>query len=75
MEDLGLELLGIFHSHPTDEPGAPAALKGPSETDVHEAAYAVVQVIWTRRAEQWEARGFWIEQGGVREVPLVIDAA
>jgi proteasome lid subunit RPN8/RPN11 len=75
MEDLGLELLGIFHSHPAGKPVGTSALAGPSETDIREAAYPAVQVIWTRSSGQWEARGFWIEQGSVREVPLVIDAA
>jgi proteasome lid subunit RPN8/RPN11 len=59
----GLELLGIFHSHP----------RGPesvSPTDVAEAAYAVVYVILARREHAWKARGFWIENGSFREVTL-----
>jgi proteasome lid subunit RPN8/RPN11 len=72
LEELGLELLGIFHSHPRDNPDDGAVLAGPSETDVQEAAYPVVHVIWSRREGQWQANGFWIEQGTILEVPLVI---
>jgi [CysO sulfur-carrier protein]-S-L-cysteine hydrolase len=63
MEDNGMDLLGIFHSHPT----------GPeivSPTDIAEAAYEVVYVILARTDGEWRARGFWIENGGFREVRL-----
>ena len=43
MEERSMELLGIFHSHPADERAGPV---GPSPTDVEEAAYPVVHVIW-----------------------------
>jgi proteasome lid subunit RPN8/RPN11 len=58
-----LDLLGIFHSHPA----------GPdtvSITDINEAAYEVVHVIWFRNHGRWQARGFWIENGSATEVPL-----
>ena len=61
----GMELLGIFHSHPT----------GPeivSPTDVAESAYAVVYVILARMEDAWRARGFWIEDGTYSEVTLQI---
>ncbi|MBK8781095.1 MAG: M67 family metallopeptidase [Anaerolineales bacterium] len=60
-----MELLGIFHSHPT----------GPeivSPTDIAEAAYAVTYIILSRADDKWRARGFWIEDGGFREVTLQI---
>jgi len=63
IEAYGLELLGIFHSHPAGPPTA-------SPTDIAEAAYEVVHVILARRAGQWQARGFWIEAGVAREVTL-----
>jgi proteasome lid subunit RPN8/RPN11 len=56
IEGLGLELLGIYHSHP----------KGPdhpSPTDIQEAMYPVVQVIWSAVDGKWQAAGFWIEAG------------
>lgn len=60
-----LELLGIFHSHPT----GPETV---SLTDIAEAAYEVVHLIWSRTHGQWQARGFWIEADNVTEVPLQI---
>ena len=59
----GLELLGIFHSHPEGP-------ESPSATDIAEAAYPVVHLIWFRRGGAWEARAFWIEENRVSEVKL-----
>jgi proteasome lid subunit RPN8/RPN11 len=61
----GLELVGIFHSHPA---GPEAA----SVTDIEEAAYEVVHLIWSGNQSHWIARGFWIEKGSAMEVPLQI---
>jgi [CysO sulfur-carrier protein]-S-L-cysteine hydrolase len=61
----GLGLLGIFHSHPS----GPETV---SLTDIAEAAYEVVHVIWTPRKRTWSARGFWIENGQVTEVALQV---
>lgn len=60
-----LDLIGIFHSHPA---GPPAA----SPTDVEEAAYPVVHVIWSPAGSRWQMRGFWIENGQVQEVVLTV---
>lgn len=65
MDDQGLALLGIFHSHPA----GPATV---SVTDIAEAAYEVVHIIWSRKQDQWQARGFWIEHGIVNEVSLQV---
>jgi proteasome lid subunit RPN8/RPN11 len=76
IEAAGLDLLGIFHSHPS----------GPeyiSTTDMAEAAYQVVQIIWSpsgkkstgsaRQPQQgWQALGFWVENGKYVEVTLQI---
>lgn len=59
----GLDLLGIFHSHPAGPETA-------SPTDIAEAAYAVVHVVCSRRDGKWSLRGFWIEDGASTEVPL-----
>jgi proteasome lid subunit RPN8/RPN11 len=64
----GLDLVGIFHSHPS----GPETV---SATDIAEAAYAAVHVIWSRSLGEWQARGFWIEAGQVREVTLQISPA
>lgn len=63
IETSGQEILAIFHSHPN---GSPV----PSETDINEAAYQVVHIIWSPLGRKWHARGFWIEAGYATEVPL-----
>jgi proteasome lid subunit RPN8/RPN11 len=65
IEASGLDLLGIFHSHPAGPETA-------SATDIAEAAYDVVHIIWSRMEDRWQARGFWIEDGDVSEVILRI---
>ena len=59
----GLDLLGIFHSHPA----GPASV---SATDIAEAAYEVVYIVWSFGQDGWQARGFWIEHGSPTEVAL-----
>ena len=61
----GLDLLAIFHSHPA----GPEAL---SETDIAEAAYAVVHIVCSPQKGKWQARGFWIKDGQALEVTLEI---
>lgn len=65
IDSRGLDLLGIFHSHP-------AGPETVSPTDIAEAAYAVVHVICSRTLDRWKLRGFWIEDGRATEVPLQI---
>ncbi len=65
IESHALELVGIFHSHP-------AGPETVSATDIAEAAYEVVHIIWSRPSGQWEARGFWLENGGATEITLLI---
>ena len=65
IESRGLELLGIFHSHP-------AGPETVSQTDLAEAAYDVVYLVWSRAGGRWQARGFWIEDGAATEVSLQI---
>ncbi len=59
----GLDLLGIFHSHPAGPETA-------SVTDIAEAAYEVVHVILSPAGTGWKARGFWIQAGTAREIVL-----
>ena len=61
----GLDLLGIFHSHPSGP-------HVPSQTDNSEAAYEVVHLIWSKDQDGWNARGFWIENASATEVSLQI---
>lgn len=65
IESNGLNLLGIFHSHPT----GPETV---SPTDIAQAAYAVTYIILSRANSSWRIRGFWIENGNFREVTLQI---
>jgi proteasome lid subunit RPN8/RPN11 len=67
IESSGLDLIGIFHSHPT----GPETV---SPTDIAQAAYAVVYVILARvdNAHAWRARGFWIKDGAFSEVTLQV---
>jgi proteasome lid subunit RPN8/RPN11 len=65
IDSQALDLLGIFHSHPA----GPETL---SATDIAEAAYAAVHVIWSPSSGAWTARGFWIENGLVINVPLIL---
>ena len=65
IESRGLDLVGIFHSHP-------AGPETVSPTDLAESAYPVVNVIWFRHGKRWQARGFWIEAGQAAEVNLQV---
>jgi len=60
----GLDLVGIFHSHPVGPETA-------SVTDIAEVAYEVVHVICSKAGRKWKMRGFWIENGQAIEVPLL----
>jgi [CysO sulfur-carrier protein]-S-L-cysteine hydrolase len=67
IESNGLDLLGIFHSHPT----GPETV---SPTDIAESAYEVVYVILARvsNTQSWHARGFLIKDGTYDEVTLQV---
>ena len=56
IDSLGLEMLAIFHSHPKGP-------ETPSPSDIAEAEYPVVNIIWSPVNQEWQARGFWIENG------------
>jgi proteasome lid subunit RPN8/RPN11 len=61
-----LDLLGIFHSHPTGP-------DKPSPTDLAEAAYEVVHVILARMQGTWQARGFWVEKRDFEDAALHVE--
>lgn len=65
IESNGLDFLAIFHSHP-------AGPETVSVTDIAEAAYDVVHLIWSLSGQTWKLRGFWIENGQFAGVPLFI---
>ena len=66
IESHGLDLVGIFHSHPT----GPETV---SATDIAEAAYDVVQLIWSLSGEKWKLQAFWIENGQACDLLLMVD--
>jgi len=63
IEAAGLEVVGIYHSHPN----GPDHL---SPTDIAENMYPVPQIIWFRVDDKWQVRGFQIEKGEVSEIAL-----
>jgi proteasome lid subunit RPN8/RPN11 len=63
IEREGMEMLAIYHSHPRGP-------VHPSPTDIAEAFYPVVYVIWSMQDGGWQVKGFWIEGGIFSEVPL-----
>jgi proteasome lid subunit RPN8/RPN11 len=65
IEANGLDLVAIFHSHPTGPETA-------SPTDILEAAYAVTHIILSPAGITWQARGFWIENDTATAVTLQI---
>lgn len=68
----GLDLIGIYHSHPAGAESGSPGRPDPSPTDILESAYPVVQVIWSRPDGTWRARGFLIDDGRASEVELQI---
>ena len=65
IDSQGLDLQGIYHSHP-------AGPETVSPTDIAEAAYEVVYVIWSRCQDEWQMRGFWIQDVQVIDVFLEV---
>ncbi|MCW5874602.1 MAG: M67 family metallopeptidase [Anaerolineales bacterium] len=66
MEQRGLQLLAIYHSHPAGPPT-------PSRTDLAEARYpGVVHLIWAPSEAGWGCRGFLLD-GGIKEIEVELD--
>lgn len=61
-----LELLGIFHSHPSGPETA-------SPTDLAEAAYEVVHIILSPAGSSWQVRGFLFQNGKASEANLHVE--
>ena len=61
----GMELVGIFHSHPQGP-------EGMSATDITEAAYDVVHIIWSVQGGTWKGRAYRLAGGRPHEVKLDI---
>jgi proteasome lid subunit RPN8/RPN11 len=66
IDQAGLVLLGIYHSHPNGP-------DRPSATDIAEAFYPeVAYLIWSPKDGAWSCRAFSIQEGQVREAILSI---
>ena len=67
MEDQGLELLAIYHSHPH----GPSV---PSETDLAEFAYpGTIYIICAPGEEGWYLYGYEIQEGFIQPVSLEVE--
>ncbi len=65
-EEIGLDITGIFHSHPQGP-------DHPSETDVSRFFYpGSATIILSPIQNGWQCRGFMIETGSYREIPVVV---
>ena len=65
-EERGMELVAIYHSHPTGPPG-------PSSIDIREDAYPdAFQLIWFLEAGDWVCRAYRYGDRGAVEVPLCL---
>jgi proteasome lid subunit RPN8/RPN11 len=62
----GLELLGIYHSHPSGP-------SGPSPTDRAEAAYpGAAWLIWTPEEGGWSCRAFSLDGTEPTEIEIIV---
>lgn len=67
IEAQGLELVGIYHSHPE----GPAT---PSETDISEAGYPqAVYWIWSKQTGEWRYASFVIQKETVLPVTILFN--
>ena len=65
VEAAGLELVGIYHSHPSGP-------EHPSPTDLAQAVYPVAYLIWARVGKKWQLRAFHMTGGKFSEIALEI---
>jgi proteasome lid subunit RPN8/RPN11 len=65
MDENGLELVGIYHSHPNGP-------DTPSKTDIDEAYYPEsVYLIWSLISGEWHCRAFLIQDATIKEIKII----
>jgi proteasome lid subunit RPN8/RPN11 len=68
IETMGVELVGIYHSHPNGP-------DHPSKRDIEESYYPeCANLIWFRNASSWSCRGYFIQNRDLIEVPIIHSA-
>lgn len=67
IDQAGMELIGIFHSHPVGP-------EFPSETDFKESYYPeVVSLICSRMVDKWNCRGYLLLENRYQEIQILIE--
>jgi proteasome lid subunit RPN8/RPN11 len=66
MDETGMELVGIYHSHPN----GPA---GPSATDLAEAFYPeAAYLIWNGAGGAWRCAAFYLQSGAFHPIEIEV---
>lgn len=64
MDDHNLDILGIYHSHPTGP-------NHPSETDLKEYLYpSAAAIIWSFSGDGWNVKAYLIDAKIANEIPI-----
>ena len=67
IESMGVELIGIYHSHPHGP-------EYPSERDINESFYPeCANLIWSRSESSWSCRGYFIKNRNFSEVQILLN--
>jgi proteasome lid subunit RPN8/RPN11 len=65
-DELGLSLLGIYHSHVAGPPGL-------SQIDIEEALYPQsAYLVWSNMHSKWVCHAFIVENQQVEEIPILV---
>ncbi len=66
LEDRGVNLIGVYHSHPSGP-------SYPSATDQEPSASPeLIQLIWSSSSPGWGCRAFLIDESGAQEISVLL---